>query len=281
VNWEEKMADEDTNIQPKKLKLDQKKQFHLVLPNGKKEIISLTDQEIETAENWLHLVGKHEIRLDIMNILQIYDEMNITQISQNAEQSKSTVARHLKSMEQDGLLVSRTAKPGEYELGKIPPRLYRRNNKILKVIQYSPTEPPKPSESGKLAEYIQKDIDSYRGHIKQFVTFYEKIELIFKLIESHLQNEEIEIAHELFIKYIEDEITRPRLQMDMRSLSEKYFLKVVEVYNEFLKKLGEVLSLQNTDPDVKAREFTALFAIMPIKDMYDLYREEKLRKKKK
>ena len=84
----------------------------------------------------------------------------------------------------------------------------------------------------------------------------------------------------MWIKYVEDTIPAPLLQMDMGSFSEKYFPKVLEVYNDFLKKLNVILIAQNLDPEVKAREFTALFAMIPLRDLYDLYKED-LQKKKK
>ncbi len=90
-----------------KLKVDDKKQYTLSLPNGEEIKVDLNDREIYTVENFFTLLGKHNLRFDIWNILQIYNVANITQISAMVEKSKSTVARHLKLMETDGLILSR------------------------------------------------------------------------------------------------------------------------------------------------------------------------------
>ena len=42
----------------------------------------------------------------------------------------------------------------------------------------------------------------------------------------------------------------------------------------------EILAIQNADPEVKAREFSALFTLFPLKDMYDLFRKDKLKERK-
>ena len=125
------MTPEKPLVLPDKLNVDKKKRFYLQLPEGKEQIIELTDEEIETVENWFALLGKHNIRFEIETIVQIFNELNITEISHMVEQSKSTVDRHLKSMEEDGLLVSRKGEANDQ--GRMPPKLYQLNRKLYQV----------------------------------------------------------------------------------------------------------------------------------------------------
>ena len=153
------MTPEKPLVFPDTLKVDKKKRFHLQLPDGKEQIIELTDKEIETVENWFALLGKHKIRFEIETILQIFIELNLTEISHMVEQSKSTVDRHLKSMEEDGLLVSR--KGDANDPGRIPPKLYQFNRKLNQILQNygGGIRRPEPSEPKKLIEYYQREIN--------------------------------------------------------------------------------------------------------------------------
>ncbi len=55
----------------------------------------------EVCESWGMLVTKSTVRLKIWQILELFGEMNVTQISNLLKESKSTVSRHLNYMEQD------------------------------------------------------------------------------------------------------------------------------------------------------------------------------------
>ena len=139
--------EEFREIVPEKLKVDKQQKFTINLPNGEEIIVKLNSKEIKTVENWFRLLGKHNIRFYLMSILLVFDELNITQISHMVEQSKSTVARHLKSMEEDGMIISRKA--DKHQKGKIPPKLYQLNKKLLKVLEYSPINPKPPADPKK------------------------------------------------------------------------------------------------------------------------------------
>jgi predicted transcriptional regulator len=81
-------------------------------------------------KEWDELITKHKIRFDIWALLELHYELNVTQISHYVEQGKTTVARHLKLMERDGLLLRRT--PKNVIKGRIPPKIYRINPKFKK-----------------------------------------------------------------------------------------------------------------------------------------------------
>ncbi|MFW9820885.1 MAG: winged helix-turn-helix domain-containing protein, partial [Candidatus Thorarchaeota archaeon] len=173
-------------IAPEKLKVDDKKQYVINLPNGEKTIVELDDEEIETVENWFFLIGKHNLRFEIKNILLLFSELNITQISNMVEQSKSTVARHLKSMEKDGLIISRKA--DKYQKGKIPPKLYQMNKKLLQIIENSPVNLTPPTESKKLANFYKKQIDTCRVAIQSFKTLLNYLSPLLDDFEEHLDD---------------------------------------------------------------------------------------------
>ena len=90
-------------------------------------------------EEWDQLIGKHRIRSDIWALLELHNELNVTQITHYVEQGKTTVARHLKLMEQDGLLLFR--KPKSVIKGRIPSKIYRINPKFKKGQYYSDSLP--------------------------------------------------------------------------------------------------------------------------------------------
>lgn len=83
------------------------------------------NESISIQEKWEQLINKHELRSDIWAILDLHKELNITKLTHYVKQGKTTVARHLKLMEEDGLLVSRTAT--KYVKGRIPPKIYQIN----------------------------------------------------------------------------------------------------------------------------------------------------------
>lgn len=79
-------------------------------------------------EKWECLIAKHKLRYEIWALLDLHNELNVTQITHFVKQSKTTVARHLMLMEKDGLLISRTAT--KHVKGRIPPKIYQLNLKF-------------------------------------------------------------------------------------------------------------------------------------------------------
>ncbi len=262
----------------RKLKVDEYNQFHMLLPNGEKKVIKLSDSEIYTIENWIHLIGKHKLRLEIMNILQIYDELNITQLSQKVEQSKSTVARHLKSLEKHGIVISRKAKVDEYEVGKIPPKIYRRNLKLIEILQYAASLVPPPDNEEELREFYRKQINATRNSFGFFKWLLEKLDPLLDKFEGQL--DDISKARETWEKYFDEETTPAYVGIDGRSFSSKYYDQIMRAYKEFFQKFIEILAAQNADPDAGVRDNTAIFAFLPVRDLFEIYKEEVLDKKK-
>ena len=255
-------------ITPEKLKVDDKKQYTISLPNGEEIKVDLNDREIYTVENFFPLLGKHNLRFDIWNILQIYNVANITQISNFIKQSKSTVARHLKLMEKDGLVLSR--KDDKAQQGKIPPKLYRINHKLLQVIENSPVNKPPPDDPTKLIEFYKKEIQTYRATIYRYKLLYDSLNPLLDDLEDHI--EDIDAAKEIYDKYFNSTKLVPLFAYFY--FSEKYYDQFMDGFTEYIQKLIQLLAAQNKDPEVKEREYTYISAMLPIKALVEIYRRK-------
>ena len=251
-----------------KLKVDEQKQYIINLPSGEEIKIDLNDKEIYTVENWFSLFGKHNLRFDIWNILQIYEEANVTQISNMVEQSKSTVARHLKLMEKDGLILSRI--DDKVQPGKIPPKLFRKNSKLLQVVENSPINKSPPDDPTKLIEFYKEEIQSYRATIYRFKLLLDSLNPLLDDFEKSLGD--VDAAKEIFNKYFN--LTRLEPSFAFCYISDKYYDRFVEGFTENLVKGVKVLTDQNNDPEVKGRDYSYISAILPIKALTEIYRKK-------
>ncbi len=251
-----------------KLKVDDKKQYIISLPGGEEIKVDLNDREIYTVENWFLLIGKHNLRFDIWNILQIYNEANVTQISNMVKQSKSTVARHLKLMEKDGLILSR--KDDKVQQGKIPPKLFRVNRKLVQVVENSPINKLPPDDPSELIEFYKKEIQTYRATIYRYKLLLDLLNPLLDDFEDHL--DDVDAAKEIYDKYFNFSKLEP--WFGYFYFSEKYYDQFTEEYMEHIKKDLELLAVQNSDPEVKDREYTYINAILPIKALVEIYRRK-------
>jgi DNA-binding transcriptional ArsR family regulator len=130
--------------------------------------------EFETE--WNQLIVKHPLRSDIWAILELHIELNVTQITHYVEQSKSTVARHLKLMEKDELLLSRIAEA--VVKGRIPPKIYRINPKF-KV------------KEEKEENFYKRIINHYRKTSYNIKKLLDYLDPLLNLLESELSNTKI------------------------------------------------------------------------------------------
>jgi len=251
-----------------KLKVDDKKQYTISLPSGEEIKVVLNDREIYTVENWFLLFSKHNLRFDIWNILQIYEEANITQISAMVKQSKSTVARHLKLMERDGLVLSR--KGDTAQQGKIPPKLFRVNRRLLQVVENSPVNKSPPDDPSELIEFYKKQIQNYRATIYRFKLLLDLLNPLLDDFENHL--DDVDAAKEIFNKYFN--FTRLEPGFAYAYFSDKYYDELVDEFNEYMKKWADILARQNNDPEVKGRIYTQVIADLPVKALLEIYRRK-------
>lgn len=268
------MTPEHQYVPPDKLDVDKKKRYHLQTPEGKEEIIELTDKEIEAIENWFALLGKHSIRFEIETILQLFNELNLTEISHMVKQSKSTVDRHLRSMEEDALLVSRKGRANDK--GRIPPRLYKLNRKIYKILQSvgntGSIEPPDPKDSKKLIEKYQRKIDTYRSLLFRYTSLLKMVNPLLNKFENQLND--VNLAKQIFEDYFDPKTTMHFPIFGYTYFSEKYIGKFFELNLEYEKRLQELLVTQNADPEAKEKSFVFMAATLPIRKYFDIYKRE-------
>jgi len=251
-----------------KLEVDENKQFVINLPNGEQIDVELNDEEIYTVENWFFLFGKHNLRFEIWNILQIYNEANVTQISNMVKQSKSTVARHLNLMERDGLILSRKA--DKTQQGKIPPKLFRVNRKLFQIVENSPVNLSPPDDPSELIEFYKKEIQTHRSAVHIFKLLLDSLNPLLDDFEDHL--DDIDAAKDIYEKYFNFAKLSPSLAYCY--FSDKYYEQLMDSYTKHIQKRSQLLSVQNNDPEVKEREYTYIAAILPIKALVEIYRRK-------
>ena len=121
--------------------------------------------DLYLGKDWESLISKHKLRYDIWMLLNLYNELNVSQISKWVKQSKSTVSRVLISMESDGFLVTRRGviKKGERE--KIPPKYYRISEDFQKEKEVEKKFMEIPSDPQELHDFLLTEIRNHRSAI--------------------------------------------------------------------------------------------------------------------
>lgn len=250
-----------------KLEVDKDGNYIIELKDKTKISVSLDEKEIETLENWFHVFSKHELRFEIWNILELFGELNITQISKLVEQSKSTVARHLRLMEKDQLILSRKAE--DVQKGKIPPKLYSINQKLARIIEYTSIVQRAPTDPDELSSFIEKEIRMYYFTLYRFIRWLRMMEPLLQHLENNIGN--VGKANKIYKKYFEFGKFDPFFSSPYY-LNDKYYEKFLELLFDFIKKRNELMKEQNNDPEVKEKTYVYLSAVLPIKEYLKIYR---------
>ncbi len=177
----------------------------------------MTEDEVETQEeqhnkeddidydklrtNWGMNVTKSTVRLKIWQILQLFGEMNVTQISNLLKESKSTVSRHLVGMVEDRLVSSHEDK--SCCEGRIPPKVFSIEKKIMD--KGSMQEIVFPEELDEQINFIKAEIQTNRssidmitGIMRLLLPIYDEIELLIKAGDELSHRKAVEI----FRKYM-------------------------------------------------------------------------------
>ena len=123
----------------KKMKNDKQDKSHK--NKNKRGYIELRDLSVKQKlfdephleKEWESLISKHKLRYNIWMVIDLNNELNVTQISTEVAHSKSTISRVLKGMEIDGLLISHRGEVKEGGRERIPPKYYRISKKYKKV----------------------------------------------------------------------------------------------------------------------------------------------------
>lgn len=215
---------------------------------------------------WNQLIVKHPLRFDIWAILELHTELNVTQITHYMKQSKSTVARHLKLMEKDELLISRIAEA--VVKGRIPPKIYQINPKFkereLDLDKKSISEEPE-----KIQQFYKMEIINYRKMSYNIKKLLDYLDPLLDLLEEQLGDiTKAKSTYDEHLSYIDAPIF---LYFD-----KKRSKKLIDLRTEYVLKLHKLAM----EEDLNTKEAFVYFDIsLPLAALFEL--KKKLSKKNK
>ncbi|MFX1328784.1 MAG: ArsR/SmtB family transcription factor [Promethearchaeota archaeon] len=215
---------------------------------------------------WNQLIIRHPLRFDIWAILELHTELNVTQITHYVEQSKSTVARHLKLMEKDGLLVSRIAEADVK--GRIPPKIYQINPRFLeKEIELEQKSISEKVQN--LQQFYKKEIINYRKMSYNIKKLLDYLDPLLNLLEEQLGDiEKVKSTYDKFLSYIDEPVF---LYFD-----KKRSKKLIDLRSEYVLKLHKLAM----EEDLNTEEAFVYFDIsLPLAALFDF--KKKLKQKEK
>ncbi|MFX1365955.1 MAG: MarR family transcriptional regulator [Promethearchaeota archaeon] len=224
--------------------------------------------DLYLGKDWESLISKHTLRYDLWILLNLYQELNVSQISKYIKQSKSTVSRVLKAMESDGLLESRRGKIKVGERERIPPKYYHINELYKKEEEIEKDIKEVPSDPLKLHEFLLSEIRTCRSAIYNVIRLVNYLSAGINYLDDHL--EEIGKAKEIYVKLLSG-INEP--EFNFIFLDKKRFRKFYDLRLEYMLKLKKLIMEQDLDAD---SAFIYFDSFLPLKTLLELYKKEKL-----
>ena len=211
---------------------------------------------------WNQLIVKHPLRFDVWAILELHTELNVTQITHYVKQSKTTVARHLKLMEKDELLISRIAEV--VVKGRIPPKIYRINPKFKE----KELELDKKSLSGepqKVQQFYKREIINYRKMSYNIKKLLDYLDPLLDLLEGQLGDiKKAKSTYDEYLSYIDEPVF---LYFD-----KKRSRKLIDLRTEYVLKLHKLAM----EEELNSEEAFIYFDIsLPIAALFELKRKIK------
>jgi len=217
------------------------------------KISSDVESEYIFEEEWDQLIAKHRIRSDIWALLELHNELNVTQITHYVEQGKTTVARHLKLMEKDGLLLCRT--PKNVIKGRIPPKIFSINPKFKK-------------EEEEEENFYKRVIRHYRKAGYNVSKLLSYLDPLLNLLESQL--DEPENAKDIYDEYLSF-IPAPVVFYLDKTRAEA----LMDIHTEYILKLQKLAM----EEDLNTEEAFVYFDIsLPLAALFELKKNIKLKK---
>lgn len=218
------------------------------------------------GENWESLISKHSARYDIWMFLNLYHELNVSQISKYLKQSKSTVSRILRAMESDGLLES---KRGEKKIGereRIPPKYYCISQKFSKEKEIQKEFMKIPSDPQKLHDFLLSEIQNYQSAIYNVIRLVNYLGSALNYVDDQL--EDVEKAKEIYSKFLSG-INEP--EFNFVFLDKKRFKQFYDLRLEYILKLKKLIMEQDLDPE---STFVYFDSFLPLMSLLKLYKRE-------
>ncbi|MFW9941094.1 MAG: hypothetical protein ACFFFT_08630 [Candidatus Thorarchaeota archaeon] len=213
-------------------------------------------------EEWDQLIAKHKLRFDIWTILELHKELNVTQISNFIEHSKSTVARHLKLMEKDDLLISTITSPTIK--GRIPSKIYRINPRF-KETESELERTNLSDDPEKLKQFYKKEINNYRKLSYNITQMFDYLDPLLDLLEKHLGDiNEAKKIYDEYLSFVDEPIF---LYFDKTRAQ-----KLIDLRTEYVLKLHKLAMEEELNPD----EALVYFDIsLPLASLFELKRKIK------
>jgi len=210
---------------------------------------------------WNQLIAKHKLRFDIWAILELHNELNVTQITHYIEHSKSTVARHLKLMEKDGLLISMT---GEQTIkGRIPPKIYKINPKFKK--KRFKSDEPLTEDPEKLQEFFKREIKNYRNLSYNITQLLDYLDPLLDLLQEQLGDiKKAKNIYDKYLSYIDEPVF---LYFDKKRAQ-----KLMDLRTEYVFKLYKLAMEEELDTD---EAFVYFDMSLPLAALFELKRKIK------
>ncbi|MFW9827505.1 MAG: winged helix-turn-helix domain-containing protein [Candidatus Thorarchaeota archaeon] len=213
-------------------------------------------------KKWNFLIKKHSLRFDIWVILEIHKKLNVTQITKYVEQSKSTVARHLNSMEKDGLLISKTGK--QVIKGRIPPKIYQINPKYKEEEIY-PEEVDYLDDLEKLKHLFKKEINNFRKVGYNITKLLDYLDPLLDLLEKQLVDiEKAKIIYDHYLSYVSGPVF---LYFDKKRAQ-----KFIDIHTEYIFKLHKLAM----EEELNTKEAFVYFDMsLPLAALFELKKKLK------
>ena len=216
-------------------------------------ISSVIESNYVFEEEWDQLIAKHKIRSDIWALLELHHELNVTQITHYVEQGKTTVARHLKLMEKDGLLLSRT--PKKVIKGRIPPKIFRINPKFKK-------------EEEEEENFYKRIVTHYRKMGYNISKLLSYLDPLLNLLENKLDDpDSAKTIYDEYLSFIPAPV--------VFYLDKKRAEALMDIHAEYILKLQNLAM----EEDLNTEEAFVYFDIsLPLAALFELKKKIKLKK---
>ena len=228
-----------------------------------------TDAILE--EDWSNLIDKHTLRYEIWEILEVFHELNVTEITRLVKQSKSTVSRILKGMEEDKLLLSRRGKIGERDGEKIPPKFYHINKKSRHRLNLEIEQIGIPKSYEELRKFYESQIRNYRNYIYNQQKLLDLLNPLLNIFEGQL--EDINNAKHIYNTYLSG---KNEPWFNVMYFDEEHFEQFLDLRLEYMLKLEKLAREQELNTN---NAYVYLDASLPLKAIFELKKDMSLKSK--
>ena len=224
--------------------------------------------DLYLGKDWESLISKHKLRYDIWMLLNLYNELNVSQISKWVKQSKSTVSRVLISMESDGFLVTRRGviKKGERE--KIPPKYYRISEDFQKEKEVEKKFMEIPSDPQELHDFLLTEIRNHRSAIYNLTRLVNYLSSSLNYLDDQLKLEQIDKAKKIYEDYLSG-INEP--EFNFVFLDKKRFKQFYDLRLEYILNLEKLIMEQDLDVE---SVFVYFDSFLPLMSLLELNKNE-------